>query len=44
MAYSIVSQGNPPAALLDGVFRSEGHYFDAFEGTIGALVLSLIHI
>lgn len=38
MAYSIVSQSNPPAALLDGVFQTEGHYFDAFEGTIDALV------
>ena len=38
MAYSIVPQSNPSTALLDGVFRSEGHYFDAFEGSIGALV------
>lgn len=38
MAYSIVPQSNPSTALLDGVFQSEGHYFDAFEGSIGALV------
>lgn len=38
MATSIFPQNNPSTALLNGVLRSEGHYFDAFEGTTDALV------
>lgn len=38
MANSIVTQGALPISPRSGVVRTEGHYFDAFEGTVTALV------